>query len=1024
MHSAMQQFAAVRTVSGRTIKLTVKVAIAVGGARRLLTGDPAIQVIDVLAGATMDRLAAAEHLAAAAETVLDPAALASLRGRVRIGTLREGEAGRPYGVVEGLDVTVEPVPWPALPQNAIGEDSYRQWLIPPVYERLRVGQGEFLAELRPAAALFMRFSGIDYDADPQAGEKLDGYIRDVQHILARYDGTLIQLTLGDKGSYLYAAFGAPIAHEDDAQRAAAAALDLRTMSRCSTLACNPQIGLTKGRMRTGAYGSSACRTYGVLGDAVNLSARLMGAAAPGQIIATSALRKLTGDALSWESLPDVKVKGKTAPVQIALLTGAKETHTLRLQEPAYDLPMVGREAELASIEAKMRLALSGRGQVVGITGDAGMGKSRLVAEAIARASWSGMRGYGGECQSYGSHASYLVWQSVWRDLLGVDGIRCLNDQVQALADKLERLAPALLPRLPLLGPVLNLPIPDNELTGSLDGKLRKAGLERLLVDCLRAEAKQGPLFIVLEDCHWLDPLSADLVVELARALVDMPVLLLLAYRLPEPGGPVSGEVRELSHFTEISLAGFTPAEAEQLIRLKLEQVFGRLDKAPAGLAARLAQNAEGNPFYIEELVNYIQSKGIAPTDTERLLALDLPDSLQSLVLSRINQLAENPRAILRVASVVGRAFRAAVLWDIRPQLGNRAGAGRPRRPAARRSHGGGQRARTDLPVQARPDPGSGVREPAVCHTGGPSRGHRAALRERVPGEPRPVPRPARTPLRPQRQPLKRCLYLRKAGEAAQARYANTTATSYYRRVLPVLAPAEQVPVMLKLGKVLEAAGEWQAAAEEYAATQRLAEQLGDRASVAWAETWSGELHRNRGDYAEASRWLAQARAGFEALGDEAGTAQALHFSGSVASQQGNARRARALYGESLAIRRRLGDKLGIASLLNNLAIVADNEGDHQTAHNYLEQALAIRQETGNKWLIAISLSNLGGVAYYQEDYRNAHAWLEEALALFRQFGDPWNLANSLNNLGNVAHEEGQCEEARTLSARAWTCSGG
>ena len=777
----------------------------------------------------MDRLAAAEHVAGVGETVLDSATLGSLRGRVRIAELRQGEAGRTYGVVAGLDSMVEPVPWPALPPNAIGEDIYRQWLIPPVYERLRVGQGEFLAELRPAAALFMRFSGIDYDADPQAGEKLDGYIRDVQHILARYDGTLIQLTLGDKGSYLYAAFGAPIAHEDDAQRAAAAALDLRTMSRCSTLACNPQIGLTKGRMRTGAYGSSTRRTYGVLGDAVNLSARLMGAAAPGQIIATDALRKLTGDALSWESLPDVKVKGKTAPVQIALLTGVKETHALRLQEPAYALPMVGREAELASIEAKMRLAFSGRGQVVGITGDAGMGKSRLVTEAIARAGRWGMRGYGGECQSYGSHTSYLVWQGVWRDLLGVDSTRCLNDQVQALADKLERLAPALLPRLPLLGPVLNLPIPDNELTGSLDGKLRKAGLERLLVDCLRAEAKQGPLFIVLEDCHWLDPLSADLVVELARAIVDMPVLLLLAYRPPEPGGPVSGEVRELSHFTEISLAGFTPAEAEQLIRLKLEQVFGRLDKAPAGLAARLAQNAEGNPFYIEELVNYIQSKGIAPTDTERLLALDLPDSLQSLVLSRIDQLAENPRAILRVASVVGRAFRAAVLWDIRPQLGE----------AAQVLAGLGVLQRADLTaVDSEPEQTylfKHVLTQEVAYESLPF-ATRAVLHEAIAqhiesGYPGNLDRfldlLAHHYDRSDNT-VKRCLYLRKAGEAAQARYANTTAGSYYRRVLPLLAPAEQVPVVLKLGKVLEAAGEWQAAAEEYAATQRLAEQLGDR----------------------------------------------------------------------------------------------------------------------------------------------------------------------------------------------------
>ena len=159
------------------------------------------------------------------------------------------------------------------------EDQKRAWLLPPVYQRLHSGRGEFLAELRPAVALFVRFTGISYDEDPQAPSNLNTFIIEVERILARLEGSLIQLTIGDKGSYLYAAFGAPIAHEDDPARGAMAALEIRAAASRLDYHLDVQIGITLGRMRTGAYGSATRRTYGVLGDAVNLSARLMSHAA-------------------------------------------------------------------------------------------------------------------------------------------------------------------------------------------------------------------------------------------------------------------------------------------------------------------------------------------------------------------------------------------------------------------------------------------------------------------------------------------------------------------------------------------------------------------------------------------------------------------------------------------------------------------------------------------------------------------------------------------------------------------------
>ena len=214
------------------VTLAVKVAVATGPARRFLVGDPTIQVIDVLAGATLDRLAAAEHLREAARWC--STLLRRCIGRRACVPSRRygGDAGdRPALTAWSRGLRVRRArhsPGRRCRPGRSARSSAAPGCCRPVYERLQAGLGEFLAELRPAVALFLRFGGIDYDARRRGGRKARRYIRQVQRILGRYDGTLIQLTMGDKGSYLYAAFGAPVAHEDDAVRAAAAALELRS----------------------------------------------------------------------------------------------------------------------------------------------------------------------------------------------------------------------------------------------------------------------------------------------------------------------------------------------------------------------------------------------------------------------------------------------------------------------------------------------------------------------------------------------------------------------------------------------------------------------------------------------------------------------------------------------------------------------------------------------------------------------------------------------------------------------------
>jgi CheY-like chemotaxis protein/class 3 adenylate cyclase len=321
MQQAMAAFASVSTPAGTAVSLSVKVAVAAGPVRRFLVGDPHIQKIDVIAGHTLDRLALAEQQARRGEVVATADLVEGAGGQIAIGEWRiDPETGQRFAVVHGLAVPVAPRPWPELPSNSLPGEQCRPWLLGPVYRRLVSGTRQFLAELRPAVALFLQFGGIDYDHDDEAGARLDAFVCWVQDIVGRYEGALIQLTIGDKGSYLYAAFGAPLAHDDDALRAVEAALLLQSPPPALAFVTSTQIGIAKGLVRAGAYGSSAQRTYGALGESTNLAARLMLAATDG-ILCDETVCEAAHGRMSFHALPPIRVKGMAEPVAVYRPTG-------------------------------------------------------------------------------------------------------------------------------------------------------------------------------------------------------------------------------------------------------------------------------------------------------------------------------------------------------------------------------------------------------------------------------------------------------------------------------------------------------------------------------------------------------------------------------------------------------------------------------------------------------------------------------------------------------------------------------
>lgn len=315
MQAEMAVFAEILTPAGSTLSLGLKVAVAAGPARRFLVGDPGEQHLEVMAGELFDALSAAEHQAGRGEVVLTAAAVAAVPG-LEVREWRGENAGR-VAVVARLAAPAPAAPWPGI--APVSDAAARPWLLPLVYEKVHRGESEFLSELRPSAALLVQFAGIDYDADDDAGAKLDAFVRFVQGVVGAFDGALTLVSMGDKGSSLCVVFGAPSAHSDDAARAVKAAMALRTPPRELGFIRDLRMGVAYGPMRAGAYGCPAQRAYGVIGDPINLAARLMvadGHDTVCDILCDESIRQLAQGAVAFEALPPVQVKGKTAPVAV------------------------------------------------------------------------------------------------------------------------------------------------------------------------------------------------------------------------------------------------------------------------------------------------------------------------------------------------------------------------------------------------------------------------------------------------------------------------------------------------------------------------------------------------------------------------------------------------------------------------------------------------------------------------------------------------------------------------------------
>ncbi len=1049
MQQAMQPFERITTPSGSTFWLGMKAAIAGGPARRFCVGDPHIQYIDVLAGHTLDRMAAAEGQAQRGEVVVAAETAALLTPALAVAGWRS-ESDRVM-VVTGL-THAPPLPTPpstpSPAERTLAEAQIRPWLLPPIFERLHAGQGNFLAEIRPAVALFLKFGGLNYDEDNEAGQKLDRYIQWVQRTLARYEGYLIQLTVGDKGSYLYAAFGAPVAHDDDPARAVAAALELRSPPPELDFIGPVQIGLSQGRMRAGAYGSPARQTYGVLGDETNMAARLMNKAEPGQILISQRVTEAVVKSYQLQYLGPVKVKGREEPL---LVSQVLERRLPSSQRPAtiFTQPLVGREVELAQLDKNLAAVLMGEGHIVRMEGMAGVGKSHLAAVFVERALHLGFQVGLGVCQSTGQNMAYYPWRQVFQALLKLsdetgssqaDAAVPPNDpQLAQLETTVQSLNPDWLLRLPLLGDLLGLPIPDNAATAAFDPQLRQEALFTLAVEMIQRWTKERPLLLLIEDAHWLDEASWKLTLALSRVTASTPrILLALAHRPASPGDetkPFFSGLDQLPSYDLLNLNELSPAGVTAL-------VANRLQGQPAPLAASLIQlYAQGNPFYTEELVDTLREAGklsrqpdgywnlseamfnalqqanalvkkeehwlLAPEAQLSAIDLGIPDSIHGIVLSRLDRLPELHKLTLKVASVIGRLFEFAVLSLAHPLQPDQ---------ATLLAQIQGVEGRDFVRLEA-PQPQlsymfkHNITQEVVYQTlleHQQRELHQAVAEALESLQPEAVESLAYHYRRSQAHP-KALFYLDKAAHKAQRDYANEMALNYYNQALEL----EENWARLK-GKieVLHILGRRE---EEEAGLHMLA-----RAPAAPAfegpYLW-GLYYEAISEYAEAQATIEQALIACQQQGDIAGEARCLTRLGLIAHRQGDYEQAKTRYHRVLSMfqRQELDSEKEtrlLAEALNGLGTIQRQQGDFDHAIECYAQALNLARQSDDRQRQAEAFNHLGVTVYYQRHFAEAQSYHQQALNIRQSIGDRAGEGTSLTNLAQVTRDAGDYGQAQ------------
>jgi len=558
-------------------------------------------------------------------------------------------------------------------------------------EKIKATRTEIEGERKPVTIVFTDIVGstaIAEKLDPEVWKEIvNGAHRRVGEAVYRYEGTIAQL-LGDG---VLAFFGAPITHEDDPIRAVRAAMDIQKSVKAYAQELGSvvdgfqmRIGINTGTVVIGEIGTDMHVEYLAIGDAVNVAARLQSAAGPGKVVVSEACARLVSAEFELKDLGEITVKGKAEPLHAFELISLKAAPESGRGIEGLPTPHVGRAQELEKLQSALLSLCAGQGQIVTVIGDAGIGKTRLLEEVKATTCDDGgddqtssisssIRWLEGRALSYGGSLSYwTITQLLLADLGLSDGapqveiIVALRRRVKELfgEEKIDDVLPYLAHLLGLKGET-----EIEEHIQSLDGETLKQRTLKSVSDYFGQVASEGPTVLVFEDMHWADPSSLEVLENLLVLTDRMPLMILLLMRIDRDHGSWGVKLKAETDFphrcTEIHLHRLSADDSSSL----LEQLLGKAE-LPAEIQQTIMERSEGNPFYLEEVIRHLMQRELIVQDeqgwraTGALEEMSIPDTLQGVLLARIDRLQEDVRRTLQMASVIGQSFLYRILETI------------------------------------------------------------------------------------------------------------------------------------------------------------------------------------------------------------------------------------------------------------------------------------------------------------------------------------------------------------------------
>jgi class 3 adenylate cyclase/tetratricopeptide (TPR) repeat protein len=973
---ALRPFRRLRTEAG-VARLDMSVGVHTGKVHLFLAGSAHREL--VAAGPGVTRALEMEAAANAGQILLSPEAAAQLDER---------DLGEALGPGRLLIRRPAAPPPPTMSQPTTLTLDARRGIPGTLIDHLAVGRQE--GEHRLAAIGFLQFGHSDQlvveaGAEALAGA-LDSLIGHIQSVCLDHDVTFLATDVDKNAGKVILATGTPVASSDDGDRL------LRALHQ---IVEGPQVlpvraGANQGRIFSVDVGSSERRCFTVMGDAVNLTARVMGKAEWGGLLATSELLGRVQTRFHVTALEPFLVKGKSEPVS-AQKVGAPQG--VRDASGA-DLPLIGRKRELAVLREALASAHEGEGRIVELIGEAGLGKSRLVRELVGLPHWLPLVTF--EAGKYSRATPYFALQRAFRRVVGAPPDGQPKEVEDALRRCVEWMAPNLAPWLPLIGVPLGLDLDQTPETARLDPTHRRATLQNVVIELLDG-LLPGPILLVIQDSHWLDDASAELTRQLAAGIGRRPWAIVITRRdVPEglhlDDSPVLRrlELAPLAGTAAASLASAVAGEAA----------------IPPYLLEQMVERSGGNPLFLQELVAAASTGAIT----------ELPDSVDAVMAASIDTLGPEDRMLLRRAAVLGSRFQPGQLAGL---LGvPTSGLAEHLRRLEHflfQDETGTLRFRHGL-----------IRD--VAYEGLPFRtrrelhGRAAALIEATAGaHPETMSELLALHWHQARRYDASWRYSRLAGERAQRNAAPVEAAAFFSdaleagRQLTDISPADLSDVAERLGDVYELGGRYNEATVAYRQARRLARE--DRLRLAnlyrkdgWVREREGRLAQGLRYYRRAFSELDQAPEGVESDRLRASVTTAC---GAFRLRQGRHQQAIPLLEEAAARAEATGDQLVLADAYRLLdwAHIELGTFDRDT---YREQSLAIYEELEDQVGQSKVLNNMGIAAYYQGRWDDSVTYYERSSEAASRAGDLLFRALVFNNIAEIRSDQGHLQEAEDL----------